>query len=61
MMEVYGFWDSKQLFFVNMEMERRKYTLESGIDIGHGINVGPGKFYKNNKLRALNKCRAWKK
>ena len=43
----------------------RKYvllsTLESGIDVGQGINEGPGKFVKNNKHRALNKCRAWTK
>ena len=30
-------------------------TLESGIDVGQGINVGPGKFVKR---RALNKHRA---
>jgi hypothetical protein len=29
-------------------------TLESGIDVGHGINVGPGKLGKKNKRRALN-------
>ena len=34
------------------------FTLESGIDVGQGINVGPGKFVKKNKRRALNKCRA---
>ena len=34
------------------------YTLESGIDVGQGITVGPGKFVKKNKRRALNKCRA---
>ena len=33
-------------------------TLESGIDVGQGIMEGPGKFVKNNKRRALNKCRA---
>ena len=33
-------------------------TLESVIDVGQGINVGPGKFVKKNKRRALNKCRA---
>ena len=27
-------------------------TLESGIDVGQGINVGPGKFDKKNKRRA---------
>ena len=35
-----------------------KATLESGIDRGQGINVGPGKFAKKNKRRALNKRRA---
>ena len=30
-------------------------TLESGIDVGQGINVGPEKFDKNNKHGALNK------
>ena len=30
-------------------------TLQSGIDVGQGINVGPGKFGKKNKRRALNK------
>ena len=34
------------------------YTLESGIDVGQGITVGPGKFVKKNKRRALNKHRA---
>ena len=29
-------------------------TLKSGIDVGQGINVGPGKFGKKNKHRALN-------
>jgi hypothetical protein len=33
-------------------------TLESGIDVGQGITVGPGKFVKKNKSRALNKRRA---
>ena len=32
-------------------------TLESKIDVGQGINVGPGKFVKKNKRRALNKRR----
>ena len=36
-------------------------TLESWIDVGQGINVGPGKFVKKNKRRALNKRRAWTK
>ena len=30
-------------------------TLDSGIDVGQGINVGSGKFGKKNKRRALNK------
>ena len=33
-------------------------TLESGIDVGQGITVGPRKFVKKNKHRALNKRRA---
>ena len=33
-------------------------TLESGIDVGQEITVGPGKFVKKNKRRALNKRRA---
>ena len=33
-------------------------TLESGIDVGQGITVGPGKFVKKNNHRALNKRRA---
>ena len=28
-------------------------TLQSGIDVGQLINVGPGKFGKKNKCRAL--------
>ena len=28
-------------------------TLESVIDVGQGISVGPGKFDKKNKRRAL--------
>ena len=33
-------------------------ALESRIDIGQGISIGPGKFVKKNKRRALNKHRA---
>ena len=29
-------------------------TLASGIDVGQGINIGPGKFGKKNEGRALN-------
>ena len=32
----------------------RVHTLESGIDVGQGIILGPGKFVKKNKCRALN-------
>ena len=28
------------------------FTIESGIDVGQGITVGPGKFFKKNKRRA---------
>ena len=35
-----------------------EFTLESGIDVGQGITVGPGKFTKKNERRALNKRRA---
>ena len=37
-----------------------QFTLESVIDIGQGISVGPRRFGKNNKRRALNKRRTWK-
>ena len=36
------------IFFFNFD------TLESGIDLGQGINVEPGKFGKKNKHKALN-------
>ena len=36
--------------FVGHKLEVR--TLESGIDVGQLINVGPGKFGKKNKHRA---------
>ena len=32
-----------------------QHILDSGIDVGQGIHVGPGKFGKKNKRRALNK------
>ena len=35
-------------------------TLESVIDVGQGISVGPGRVGKKNKRRVLNKHRAWK-
>ena len=37
---------------------RKQSTLDSGIDVGQKINVGPGNFGKNDKRRALNKRRA---
>ena len=39
----------KKCHFVNL------LTLESGIDVGQGISIGPGKFVKKNIRRALNK------
>ena len=36
------------------------FTLDSGIDVGQEINIGTGKFGKNNKRRALNKRRTLK-
>ena len=57
-----------QLKFIYSEKATKSYeisnllltgtTLESGIDVGQRINVGPGKFAKKNKRRALNKRRA---
>ena len=35
-------------------------TLDSGIDVGQEIKVGPGKFGKKNKHGALNKRRVCK-
>ena len=39
----------------SVKIRARSITLESLIDVGQGISVGPGKFAKNNKRRALNK------
>ena len=41
---------------VDRNLRIMKYigTLASRIDVGQGINVGPGKFGKKNKRRALN-------
>ena len=42
--------------FCKSDEEKSKLgTLASRIDVGQGINVGPGKFGKKNKRRALNK------
>ena len=38
----------------NTSTEDISSTLKSGIDVGQGITVGPGKFVKKNKHRALN-------
>ena len=46
--------------FVEVEnpyRQNERRTLESVIDVGQGINVGPRKFVKKNKRRALNKTR----
>ena len=45
-------------FMCKEEFRDISTTLESGLDVGQGISVGPGKFVKNNKRRALNKCKA---
>ena len=39
---------------------RSMTTLKFLIDVGQGISVGPGRFGKKNKRRALNKRRVWK-
>ena len=40
------------------ELHNHTYTLESVIDVGQGISIGPGRFVKKNKRRA---CRIWEK
>ena len=40
--------------FFTQNCQSCHFTLESGIDVGQGINVGPGKLGKKNKRRALN-------
>ena len=49
-----GFKSGKYWHFILADIG----TLESGIDVGQGINVGPGKFVKKYNHRALNKRRA---
>ena len=44
----------------NLKRNVVQFTLESVIDVGQGISIGPGRFGKKNKRRALNKRRAWK-
>ena len=36
------------------EIYNNLYTLDSRIGVGQGKNIGPGKFVKKNKHRALN-------
>ena len=51
----------KQFFFSEFEKYARLFiSSQSVIDVGQGISVGPGRFGKKNKHRALNKRRAWK-
>ena len=45
---------------VNFEKAKFLSTLESLINVGQGISVGPGRFDKKNKRRVLNNRRAWK-
>ena len=44
----------------SIRLKNGLHTLESLIDVGQGISIGPGRFGKKNKRRALNKHRAWK-
>ena len=47
--------EQRTFFFQNIiDKEKTLRTIESGIDVGQLINVGPGKFGKKNKHRALN-------
>ena len=42
----------KIIILTHLHCNHSKPTLESEIDIGQGINVGPGKFVTKNKRRA---------
>ena len=42
---------SASRFFLTFICSRKQFNLESLIDIGQGITVGPGKFVKRNKRR----------
>jgi hypothetical protein len=43
------------VFSLDLPLQQLQLSfLASGIDLGQGINVGPGKFSKKNKRRALN-------
>ena len=46
---------STEAGFRNLVQKLCVFTLDSGIDIGQGINVGPGKLGKKNKRMAFNK------
>ena len=46
------------LYAICKENEKSSSILESGIDIGQGINVAPENFGKYNKCRAVNRFRA---
>ena len=54
----FRFYTQTRVEKTNKAFAYKIYTLESGIDVGQGITVGPGKFVKKNKHRALNKRRA---
>ena len=41
-------------YVITRKLFKMRSTLESVIDVGQGISVGPGKFDKKNKRRALN-------
>ena len=45
--EIYNYW--KSILHTFCVRKHYQHTLESGIDVGQGINVGPGKFEKKNK------------
>jgi hypothetical protein len=52
------FWAGNQSNLQKFNPSLLVSTLESGIDVGQGITIGPGKIVKKNKHRALNKRRA---
>ena len=58
LVDPYPFYFIKRVWIDQDVIDGPRYTLESGIDVVQGITVGPGKFVKKNKHRALNKRRA---
>jgi hypothetical protein len=51
----FGLWSLKANVSQEiLNLHSLRHTLESGIDVGQEINVGPGKLGKKNKRRALN-------